>query len=158
MMPTIRVEDDVFAGLKQMAEPFIDTPNSVIRRLLEEKGVLTNIMQQPNKNERADRASLTPQQTYESFLLHVLATKFNGHGTKQELTKSVIDLMKSKGFIGEADRQTVSTGETRAENTIAWARNALKDRGLISSLSVRGVWELTKEGLEEGRKLQLPSK
>ena len=31
-MPTIRIEHDVFDGLKKLAEPFVDTPNAVIRR------------------------------------------------------------------------------------------------------------------------------
>ncbi|MDK0518780.1 hypothetical protein [Streptomyces sp. ML-6] len=34
MSRTIRVDDDVFARLQSLAEPFTDTPNSVIRRLL----------------------------------------------------------------------------------------------------------------------------
>ena len=39
-MPTIRVEDDVFEGLKELAEPFVDTPRiasnrtNVITRML----------------------------------------------------------------------------------------------------------------------------
>ena len=39
-MPTIRIDDDVFAALQKKAEPFTDTPNSVIKRLLEEAGAL----------------------------------------------------------------------------------------------------------------------
>jgi len=39
-MPTIRLDNEVYEALKQLAEPFVDNPNSVIRRLLEEKGVL----------------------------------------------------------------------------------------------------------------------
>ncbi|WP_137233866.1 DUF4357 domain-containing protein [Streptomyces sp. BPSDS2] len=34
MSRTIRVDDDVFAALQKRAEPFTDTPNSVLRRLL----------------------------------------------------------------------------------------------------------------------------
>jgi hypothetical protein len=34
MSPTIRIDDDVYQKLKEQAEPFVDTPNSVIRRLL----------------------------------------------------------------------------------------------------------------------------
>ena len=34
MSPTIRIDDDVFDELKGHAEPFVDTPNSVLRRLL----------------------------------------------------------------------------------------------------------------------------
>lgn len=33
MMPTIRIDDDVWAWLKSHAQPFEDTPNSVLRRL-----------------------------------------------------------------------------------------------------------------------------
>lgn len=34
MVPTLRVDDDVYEELKSHAEPFVDTPNSVLRRLL----------------------------------------------------------------------------------------------------------------------------
>lgn len=34
-MPTIRVDDDVYAWLQQQARPFEDTPNSVLRRIAE---------------------------------------------------------------------------------------------------------------------------
>jgi hypothetical protein len=53
-------------------------------------------------------------------------------------------------MLSEADRVHVSSGETRAENTIAWGRNALKERGLISQASPRGTWELTEHGMKEG--------
>jgi hypothetical protein len=35
MTPTIRIDDDLYSFLKDQAEPFVDTPNSVLRRLLE---------------------------------------------------------------------------------------------------------------------------
>ena len=35
MSPTIRIDDEVFARLKNMGEAFVDTPNSVLRRVLE---------------------------------------------------------------------------------------------------------------------------
>ena len=38
MAPTIRVDDDVFAALQERAQPFVDTPNSVLRRLLDLDG------------------------------------------------------------------------------------------------------------------------
>lgn len=34
MSPTIRIDDDVYDKLKEQAEPFVDTPNTVLRRLL----------------------------------------------------------------------------------------------------------------------------
>ncbi|MDP6348963.1 MAG: hypothetical protein QF573_04445 [Chloroflexota bacterium] len=33
-MPTIRIDDDVYAHLQEHATPLTDTPNSVLRRLL----------------------------------------------------------------------------------------------------------------------------
>ncbi|MBW1604392.1 hypothetical protein JJV70_20255 [Streptomyces sp. JJ66] len=33
-MRSIRVDDDVYARLQSLAEPFVDTPNSTLRRLL----------------------------------------------------------------------------------------------------------------------------
>ena len=35
MSPTIRIDDEVFAALKAKAEAFVDTPNSVLREVLE---------------------------------------------------------------------------------------------------------------------------
>ena len=32
-LPTIRIDDDVFAELQKRATPFVDTPNDVLRRL-----------------------------------------------------------------------------------------------------------------------------
>jgi hypothetical protein len=34
MMPTIRVDDDVYEYLQREAKPFVDSPNSVLRRVL----------------------------------------------------------------------------------------------------------------------------
>ena len=34
LSPTIRIDDEVFEALKSHAEPFVDTPNSVLRRIL----------------------------------------------------------------------------------------------------------------------------
>ncbi|MEV7137840.1 hypothetical protein [Streptomyces tauricus] len=34
MTRTIRVDDEVFAALQNLAEPFVDTPNSTLRKLL----------------------------------------------------------------------------------------------------------------------------
>lgn len=163
-MPTIRLDDDVFNGLKSLAEPFTDTPNSVIRRLLQERGTLAkgdNSESVPGPAQtktsstvtggRSQTGGLISQSTYEKYLLHVLAMQFKGRGNKPEVTREVIKLLESRGLLGEADRVHVSSGETRAENTIAWGRNALKERGLISQTSPRGIWELTDRGMKEGR-------
>ena len=162
-MPTIRIEDEVLQGLKKLAEPFVDTPSAVIRRLLIEKGILKAL---PTKSkgalpefpavEKALTPKLTSQETYEQFLLATLAQDFGGRGGKREVTQAVIQKMVKQGFVTHADLELVATGETKAENTITWGRNALKNRGLIGRGSRRGIWELTEEGMEAGKALELP--
>jgi hypothetical protein len=169
MMPTIRIDEDVFEALKAIAEPFTDTPNSVIRRLLEGQGAIPSRKTEANRQFRAvidfpptpsarpaNRKVLTPQPVYEAFLLYVLANDFKGSASKHDATTKTIEMMESRGFIGTLERERVATGETKAENTIAWGRNALKERGFISTLSPRGTWELTPEGVEEASRLKLP--
>lgn len=152
-MPTIRVEPDVFAGLQKVAQPFTDTPNSVIRRLLEQAGVLaeanvTDDRTPESAPEKSGGKSVQP--VYIRHLLYVLAHQFNGKGQKHDVCKAVVDLMERRGMLSEADHKLTPSGETRAENIIGWCRFALKGRGLISSDSPRGVWELTDAGKEEG--------
>ena len=141
-MPTIRVDQDVFEGLQRLAKPFVDSPSMVIRRLLEDRGVLAKDMQTAPPKTTAGIASnaLTPQPVYEKYLLYVLAKEFNGQGHKRDVTHAIVKRMMKDGFIGAADQELVSTGETKAENTITWARNALKQRGYINRAARRGIW------------------
>lgn len=149
-MPTIRVDQDVFEGLQKLAQPFVDSPSIVIRRLLENAGVLKAHSKPP---PAVSASGLTPQSTYESYLLLVLSKEFGGRGHKRDVTHAIVKRMMKDGFIGPADQELVSTGETKAENTITWARNALKSRGDISRASPRGIWELTARGRDAAAKL-----
>ena len=162
-MPTIRLEEDVFEALKKLAEPFVDTPSTVVRRLLEEKGVLAKRQASARPMARAaPRAgevggqALTSQAIYETFLLYVLKRQFAGKGHKRDVTHAIVQLMQNRGLLGSADLELVSTGETKAENTISWARNALKERGLIARSSPRGIWELTPPGHATAAEVTLP--
>ena len=152
-MPTIRLEQDVFEGLQKLARPFVDSPSMVIRRLLEKEGVLATAAATP---AAPAAGALTPQSVYEKYLLHVLLREFGGRAHKRDATHAVVKRMMKDGHIGAADQELVKTGETKAENTITWARNALKDRGQISRSSPRGLWELTAQGRESAGRLALP--
>ena len=161
-MPTIRVEDDVFEGLQKLAKPFVDSPSMVIRRLLQKEGVLAqsgmpSSTKQPLKEQvHVAPGALTPQPVYEKYLLYVLLKEFDGRGHKRDVTHPIVKRMMKDGFVGAADQELVSTGETKAENTVAWARNALKSQGYISRTSPRGIWELTPQGREAAAGIVLP--
>ncbi len=157
MAQTIRISDEVYKGLKELASPFTDKPNDVIYRLLIEKGVLKepeNMEREESRRVRTIKSgSLTSQPIYENFLLITLDTDFNGRTNKKRATQATLEKMKIAGLLTEADMEVVSTGESKCENTIAWGRNKLKDRGLISKDSPRGIWELTSNGKAEAKKL-----
>ena len=127
----------------------------VIRRLLEERGVLRAAAKTP-KTVRLAPDALTPQAIYEDYLLYVLEKEFDGQSHKRDVTHAIVKRMMKDGHIGAADQELVSTGETKAENTITWARNALKQRGYISRAARRGIWELTPEGKSAANKVVLP--
>lgn len=153
-MPTIRIDDAVFEGLKALAEPLVDTPSSVIRRLLEEKGILQRVVSpsRPAPPKSTPQNEQTPQSVYEQHLLQVLLEKFNGRGNKKDVTLAVVERMMKRRLVSAADLEFVSTGETKAENKISWGRNLLKTRGLIRGDAPRGVWELTAEGRAAAKK------
>ncbi len=157
-MPTIRIDQDVFEGLQKLAQPFVDSPGIVIRRLLEDRGVLAKTSNTAPQKTGAGIAanSLTPQPVYEKYLLYILAREFNGQGHKRDVTHAIVKRMMKDGHINAADQELVSTGETKAENTITWARNALKQRGYINRAASRGTWELTPEGKGAAGKAVLP--
>ncbi len=155
-MPVIRIDADVMQALKGLAEPFVDTPGSVIRRLLEDKGLLEKAAKPARGSNPAPGRGLTPQAVYEQFLLAILEEQFAGRGDKRAVTQAVIERMTKRGFITNADLELVATGETKAENTISWGRNALKERGLLSRVSARGIWELTAEGRDAAKAIRLP--
>jgi hypothetical protein len=157
-MPTVRIDDEVFEALKKLAEPLVDTPNAVIRRVLEEKGLLQkkpSTAKKMNVGEKPAREQ-TPQSVYEENLLAILAENFNGRGNKKDVTLAVIERMMKRGLIPAADMEFVATGETKAENKISWGRNALKDRGLLRADAPRGVWELTPNGRATSRSARRP--
>jgi hypothetical protein len=150
-MPTVRLDPDVYEGLQKLARPFVDSPSMVIRRLLEKEGLLA-----PGTETPAPAGALTPQSVYEAYLLHLLLKEAGGRSHKRDITHAVVKRMLKDGHIGAAEQELVKTGETRAENTLTWARNALKGRGFISRLAARGIWELTPDGRAAAEKVVLP--
>jgi len=141
-MPTIRLDQDVYEGLQKLAEPFVDSPSAVVRRLLEQRGVLSPAAEPGPRR----RGALAPQALYEAYLLLVLLREFDGRAHKRDATHAIVRRMMRDGHIGAPEQELVATGETKAENTITWARNALRSRGWIDRAAPRGIWQLTEAG------------
>lgn len=156
MSKTIRIDDEVYEGLKRLVtDPFEETPNTVIKKMLRELASPTSSIQ-PSKKKvgRAKPGVLTPQSVYENWLLYSLWKYFDGGGPKAKVTEKIINLMKDRGVLGAPDFELVKTGESKAVNTTAWARNKLKDEGKIKNTSLRGVWELSDYGIQTAQELE----
>lgn len=150
MTRTIRIDDDVYEGLKKIADPFEDTPNTVIRKLLMRQGLIDKKpkVTLPSKSERKN---ITPQAVYEEWLVHILWKEFDGKTTKKEATKATIKAMQEMNILKDVDFKPVSTGDPRAENLIAWGMSNQKKQGFIKSNSPIGIWELTEKGIEKAK-------
>jgi hypothetical protein len=160
-MHTIEVDDDVMDALKRKAEPFVDTPNTVLRRLLlvdrsgasarrpvrsnrsQAKGSKTNGKR--DKGQRAPTGSILPEQEYLQPLLQVLIEK-GGRAPAREVIDEVGRRLNDR--LTALDREPVSSGGLRWQNRAQFARLRLIDRGLVKRASPRGLWEITEKGTE----------
>ena len=171
MSPTVRIDTEVFEKLKESAEPFVDTPNSVLRRILglapgtesgaSIDGVPAAESSSPRRatNGAAARRTRPTQKRgvrakpgttlsdveYEIPILEIL--RDNGGRAP---TREVIDALGDRlaGRLMEADRERLSSGEIRWRNRAQFARLSLIDQGYMAKGSPRGVWEISEQGLE----------
>lgn len=157
-MPKIQVDDDIFEGLQALATAAANTPNAVLRQILEAQGVVKSkvAFSDSSKSDASPwklrRSSRTPQTVYKNHLLFVIGTRFNGRASRLAAIEAALDLMQTKGLLpASASEVLASNGQTKAESTMAWGRNALKDAGLIKPDSPRGIWELTPAGLKKSK-------
>ena len=176
MTRTIRIDDDIYNYLKDRAEPFEDTPSTVLRRLLElpsENGAGAtgaesfDSEEQENpasaiaaptkpgkarrskKRGRATRGSLVPQTDYELPILQVLDEK-GGRAPSREVIDTIEPILADK--LQDIDRSETSSGEIRWRNRAQFVRLTLIERGEMVKDSPRGIWEITDAGRERVRK------
>ncbi|HET7510243.1 MAG TPA: winged helix-turn-helix domain-containing protein [Solirubrobacterales bacterium] len=145
-MRDIELSDYLYRRLLLHAESFSDTPESVIARLLDVVETTPNI--QTEKLKRASRPAdgdLLPESEYWVPILEILEEhKGRARG------RDVIAILE--GLIGprltERDRDVLEMGEVRWKNRARFARLRMKELGLVSSESQRGIWEITEKGRE----------
>jgi hypothetical protein len=169
MSPTIRIDDDVFAELKKHAEPFVDTPNTVLRRLLKlgetgpaEMNVADDISEELAQRHppavprtvrqrrrkaarppRAKKGSILHESAYELPMLQILSE----HGGRAA-AREVIDELETRldGQLTELDNEQLASGDVRWRNRAQFVRLRLVEQGDMVKDSPRGTWELSDQG------------
>lgn len=140
-MPRIEISEQILKRLQEHAEPLVDSPDSVIRKILDayEDGVEGSDPPQTTGPNRAPRGEKTPNEAFYGPLVKVLR-EAGGELRAQEAVERVGDLMADE--LNEIDRAPLKTGELRWKNTVRWARNDLVSEGTLDSDSPHGIWRL----------------
>jgi hypothetical protein len=147
MMPTIRVDDEVFEALQKQAQAFVDTPNTVLRRLCN----LDEHDAKPNKARRARSSELLTGTAYREPVLRSLA-RHGGTASPGEVVEDVGKELHDQ--LKPMDFEPLDSGMIRWENRVRWQRKHLKDEGLIDPSTPDVVWTLSEAGWKAARSLE----
>ncbi|WP_027584570.1 DNA-directed RNA polymerase subunit alpha C-terminal domain-containing protein [Bradyrhizobium sp. Ai1a-2] len=143
-MPVIRISDETYARLKKHAQPFEDTPESIIVKALLALEMMDGefpLPVQPRATKRSDSPRL-PQKEFRLPLLMTLL-KFGGKAQAKDVRNLLGPIMVPK--LAEGDFESVSTGDPRWWNAACWERSEMVKEGLMRDDSERGVWEISEE-------------
>ncbi|HLF44629.1 MAG TPA: winged helix-turn-helix domain-containing protein [Acidimicrobiia bacterium] len=171
MAPAIEIDDEVYKRLKDEAEPFVDTPNSVLRRLLGLQTERAEFAQEliPTRSDGAElrigrkmakrkgsrgrrdeqgsrrvpAGSILPESEYELPLLEALIDA-GGQAPSKEVTEAVG--RKLAGRLTDLDREPLKSGGIRWENRIQFVRLKMIERGLMIRDTPRGIWAISDDG------------
>jgi hypothetical protein len=154
-MPTIDLSQQSFDKLKELAEPLVDTPETVIQRLLDAyhaNGAGTAARQKTTKSssvaplrivtrdrKRARKGEKTPIEEFYTPLLRALRDA-GGKLPANEAIDRVGQLMED--HLNEVDRSRLPSGEVRWRNTVRWASQQLQQEGKLDKKSTWGVWKV----------------
>lgn len=149
-MKIVEVDDEVFALIKENAEPLVDDANSVLRRLLKiDSDASPPPTPAAERGERAPLGSLLPEEAYRApILLELLAR--GGTGSAKEVTDVVGQRIGDD--LTTRDLEQLKSGDIRWRARVQFTRLRMKEDGLIKADSPRGVWELTADGKKAAKK------
>jgi Mrr N-terminal domain/SeqA protein N-terminal domain len=166
MSPSVELDEDIYEYLKSHAEPFTDTPSTVLRRLLHLDGgseadsqhaAISGTAQRraPGRaakrggtrrssgRTRAPSGTLLPEQRYELPLLRALIDA-GGEARYREVLESVGRALSDEFM--PADHETLSSGSVRWHSRLQFVRLRLVERGEMDREAPRGVWRITEAG------------
>lgn len=149
-MPTIRVDDEVYAALQRKGVPFVDSPNDVLRRELGlDSGERSNGgASAPAKGssrplDRAIARRRTSQEQYRLPILRALVD-LGGSADVAHVIRRVDEEMRAA--LTPHDREDIRSGMVRWEKAANWERFDMVREGLLKADSPRGVWEISEKG------------
>ncbi len=156
MMPTIRVDDQVWDWLKSQARPFEDTPNSVLRRVAGLEGSPTadsRIRESSAPIRRRERGEKTPQDAYRTPILRILLRHRGRADRAQVLRELEHDL---RNVLTDFDRRDIKSGTIRWQKSAEWEVSVMRQQGILLSQadSPRGVWCLSPLGEKAARAIE----
>ena len=161
-MRQIEVDDDVFGHLKDHAEPFVDDPNTVLRRLLGLDADHAPLPQRqaspaalngqsrnravPGRGDgRAARGTILPESEYELPILRYLVAH-EGSAPSREVIDAVGQELDASGRLTDADKQPLNSGEIRWRSRASLQRPRLIQSGDLDRQSPHGIWRITDKG------------
>ena len=170
MCPTITVDEEVYDQLKRIAEPFVDTPNDVLRRVFhlgahgavgaaaDVDGALSTdyegeeVTEQWVEHDRRGRpvfvfrsVSRTPDREFRTPILRALEEK-GGRAPTVDVLERVEQIMQP--ILKPIDYKPMQSGQIRWKSAANFERKhmALERVPLINPGSPRGIWEITEAG------------
>jgi restriction endonuclease Mrr len=94
---------------------------------------------------RAIPGSILPEREYWLPILEIIEQS-GGSAAATDVIEALGERMN--GLLTPLDYETLTMGEVRWRNRARFARLRMTERGLLSSKSHRGLWEITKAGAE----------
>jgi hypothetical protein len=139
----VDLSENTTKRLLGLIESFDDTPDTIIQRLLDFYEATSSRDKLKISSDPPKEGDLLPEGKYWIPILEILEDA--GWAARGS---DVIDALGEKlhGQFRARDHDLLKMGEVRWRNRARFARLRMKELGLISSESRRGIWEMTKKG------------
>lgn len=123
--------ENLLAGLKELVAKVETTYLSAFPK-----------KKQSRKTKTKSSLSITNQNEYRDEIIDALRI-LGGSGSIHEVMDIIEERMKDKFLPGDFERR--ARGGLVWKNNVQWARNSLREEGIIRGNSPRGTWELSEE-------------
>jgi hypothetical protein len=146
MVPKIELSDPAYRRLLRQSTSFADSAEDVVLRLLDLAEHSESIQpHQPNQRQisRATPGSILPEREYWRPILGIIA-EAGGSAAANDVIEVLGERMKDA--FKARDLDLLKMGEVRWRNRARFARLRMREQGLLSQTSHRGLWEITDAG------------